>query len=188
MRFIFANSHMTLQVKETTSEFPVMPIISETDTDDCDWVKREPEDFEKYRDLCGKCDRPMLTKRELTAVADQIASRHNLVRMGRPNVRRKSGVMAWLEDHWGAVDETVRVGQILLPTKKRLRSSHAAQIRKMVGSRANSPSWLGTDFRVQLSTRPHPGTPTAERIEIEDQWDIEMETWDDDDSFDCSTD
>jgi hypothetical protein len=68
------HSQIFLQVTEMSLDFAVTPLTVKTQTDHCFWMQREAEDFAKYRDLCSMCDRNMLSKKELKAVADQTAS------------------------------------------------------------------------------------------------------------------
>jgi hypothetical protein len=97
--------------------------------------------------------------------------------------------MAWLEDHWTAVDETFRLGRVKLPARKRARFLRPVEMRRSVESRANSRSRLDFDFRAEFPMNPLQGAPSAEDPGLEDRRleDPEIEPLNDD-GFDYPSD
>jgi hypothetical protein len=143
---------MTAIHRDASSDFPVLPTIESLDSNDPDWVEQEAENFPRYRDLCRAFGRNLLTKADLTTISNEAASAQNLVRIGRPHIRKKSGVMAWLQENWPSVEEAIRQNQVHLPERKWPKPVRSAAIRKI--TRARQKAWiLGAFMQSQESSR-----------------------------------
>jgi hypothetical protein len=133
-----------------------------------EWKKRPTDSFEEYGALCEFFREPMLTKKALSAIANQVTTSSGFRPLGRPYIRYKSCIMGWLQRHRIAVDQVIRVAPPTLPTQRRLQTTSAARMRRRTQSRANSPTWRSTEEIRQVPPTPLEEAQTFELDEVPD--------------------
>jgi hypothetical protein len=111
---------------------PAVRIVPKTkETNEYDWLTQEADDFPGYRQLCHTFGRHLLTKSELTIISHCVAHSQNLEQMGRPHIRKKSGVMWWIQENWPMVEEAIRNRQVHLPARRWPKPLRAATLRQL---------------------------------------------------------
>jgi hypothetical protein len=105
------------------------------------WSTREPEDFPAHPKLCREFGRNLMKKIELVRICHQVSQSQNVERIGRPYIRTKSGVMAWIEERWPQVEDAIRSNQVHLP-----QSGMRVKADGQVGFQELS---LSTDFGIE---------------------------------------
>jgi hypothetical protein len=164
---------------EAPSGFPVTLTNASPETSDCEWKGKDPEDYPHYAELCRIFERSLLTKTELVAISHQTTASQGTEQMGRPHIRQKSGVMAWIDANWDSVDHAIQEGDVHLPRKKRSKSLRAADVKRKIKAKSDSRG------HSRCCAKP-PSDPTADAAGFEffrGDSDQELDSWIDFDLF-----